>query len=114
MKLKLVKIILNRNVSAKFAVKLNSIVITGGNKKFNLSRGEVMFWKKKKQSCNHTWYHLQDTFISNNVGGVIDNDDGCYIFCPWCKSEKLVYRDEWERIEKKQEITQELNKSIYE
>lgn len=73
-----------------------------------------MFWRKKKDECKHTWHHLQDTFIANNYGGVIDTDDACYIFCPWCKNEKLVYKEEWERIEKKQEIIKELSQSICE
>jgi hypothetical protein len=66
-----------------------------------------VFWKKKKNKCDHTWYHLQDTFISTSYG--FDSEDACWIFCPLCKREKLVFKKEWERIEKSQEIMKQLN-----
>lgn len=62
------------------------------------------FKKKVKNICNHKWHHLQNTYIWNGF----DNDDACYIFCSKCKTQKVVFESEWERIKKKQEIMDDL------
>ena len=68
-----------------------------------------MFWRKKRQQieCKHEWHHLQDDYIPNNMGNVVDVDDACWILCVKCEREKLVYKDEWDRIKRKQEILKE-------
>jgi hypothetical protein len=66
-----------------------------------------MFWKKKKikkPSCNHFWHYLQHDYIYHDRGVDVDADDGAWIFCSNCESEKLIYVEQWQRIEKKQEI----------
>lgn len=62
-----------------------------------------MFWKRSPK-CNHSWHHLQDNFIYVNMGVSVDAEDGCWIFCSKCEREELVYKEEWQRIKRKQEI----------
>lgn len=60
-----------------------------------------MFWKKKK--CKHHWHYLTKGTI--DIGGISpDPRPACWIFCSECEKEELVFREEWERIEKSQEI----------
>ncbi|MEE5181123.1 hypothetical protein JDW21_19190 [Bacillus subtilis] len=66
-----------------------------------------MFWRKKTPKCTHEWHYLKDDFISNNLGTAVDLDDACWILCVKCENEKLVYKEEWERIKRRQEILKE-------
>jgi hypothetical protein len=59
---------------------------------------------KKKVRCNHEWHYLKDDYIYINQGNSVDAEDGCWIFCLKCEKDDLVYREEWERIKRKQEI----------
>ncbi|AXF33380.1 hypothetical protein D3Z17_09565 [Bacillus subtilis] len=69
-----------------------------------------MFWRKKIPKCKHEWHYLKDDYIYNNLGAAIDADDACWILCVKCENEKLVYKEEWERVKRKQEILKEFNK----
>lgn len=57
--------------------------------------------------CKHEWHYVKDDYIYNNLGAVIDADDACWILCVKCENEKLVYKEEWERIKRRQEILKE-------
>lgn len=68
--------------------------------------------REKRVPCNHKWYHVQDTFIINNYSSSIDTDSADYIYCPKCKYEDLVYRKEWERIKRRQEIDESIEEEL--
>jgi hypothetical protein len=59
---------------------------------------------KKVCKCKHDWHYLKDDYIYVDNGCDVDVEDGCWIFCLKCEQEKLVYKGEWERIKRKQEI----------
>lgn len=62
--------------------------------------------------CNHDWHYVKDTHITVNVGCVVDAEDGCYIYCPKCEDERLVYKEEWVRIKRKQEIKEQYTSGL--
>lgn len=69
-----------------------------------------MFWRRKIPKCKHEWYYLKEDYIYNSSGCFVDADDACWMFCVKCENEKLVYKEQWERIKRKQEILREFNK----
>jgi hypothetical protein len=59
---------------------------------------------KKVIKCKHDWHYLTDDHIYIDNGCDVDVEDGCWIFCLKCEEEKLIRKDEWKRINRKQEI----------
>lgn len=59
---------------------------------------------RKNFKCNHDWHYLKNDYIYINHGCDVDVEDACWIFCLKCEKDKLVHKEEWERINKKQEI----------
>lgn len=60
--------------------------------------------KKLKPSCDHEWYYAASDYIYEDNGCDVDAIDACWIFCIKCKDDRLVYKKEWDRIRRKQEI----------
>jgi hypothetical protein len=65
------------------------------------------FRRKPLKRCEHKWYHVQDDFILGCFSGSVEADSACHIYCPKCKSKDLVYREEWYRIKRIQDINEE-------
>jgi hypothetical protein len=63
-----------------------------------------MFWRKRKEKCNHEWHYVKGTYITIDYRVDVETIDGTYIYCPKCRTEDLVYKEEWERIKRRQEI----------
>jgi|GEM_PF-4385581 len=61
-------------------------------------------WFKKKPKCSHECHFVIDSPLLSPIGGVVDIEDGCYIFCPKCNTERHVIVEDWNRINKQQEI----------
>lgn len=59
---------------------------------------------KRKSKCKHEWCYVTKDYIYTNNGCDVDVEDACWIFCLKCEKDELVYKEEWERINKKQEI----------
>jgi hypothetical protein len=58
----------------------------------------------KQPICDHSWHKIGDEDIAINLGGQVDLMDGCWIYCPRCKREELVYAERWERIRERQKV----------
>jgi hypothetical protein len=67
-----------------------------------------LWWKKKKPKCEHRWHKLleRQEFVYEHIGWHVNGDyeDRVYVFCPLCKTRKVVSKFEWELQEKEQEI----------
>lgn len=63
----------------------------------------IIFLKK----CDHEWHYVQNCGMY--IYGKNKIQEGCYIFCPKCKKEKIVLKKEWERMKRKQEILEDYN-----
>lgn len=49
-------------------------------------------------------------FIYEYIGGYVDGvyEDRVYVFCPLCKTRRVVSKLEWELLEKEQEILNQI------
>ncbi|WP_079709795.1 hypothetical protein [Paraliobacillus ryukyuensis] len=62
-----------------------------------------IFKNKPRHTCNHIWHYVKDGYITTDPI-YIEIERACYIYCPKCDKEDLVFKKEWERIRAKQEI----------
>jgi hypothetical protein len=65
-----------------------------------------MFWRGKYQ-CKHEWHYLKEDYIYSNAGASVDVEDACWILCVRCEKEKLIHKEEWQRIRRRQDVLRE-------